>query len=57
MKASTVVTYVGLLVTFAYILKTSSKFYDVGFETYGPYLIFYAFLILTIILFPTIDTI
>ena len=46
------ITLLGVSLIFFYSLTQILKFYGVGEEVYGYYLIFYAFMILTILILP-----
>ena len=46
------ITLLGVSLIFFYSISQILKFYGVGEEVYGYYLIFYAFMILTILILP-----
>jgi hypothetical protein len=46
------ITLLGISLIFFYSISQILKFYGVGEEVYGYYLIFYAFMILTILILP-----
>jgi hypothetical protein len=46
------ITLLGLSLIFYYIITQTLKFYDIGEEVYGCYFIFYAFIILSILILP-----
>ena len=46
------ITLLGISLIFFYSVSQILKFYGVGEEVYGYYLIFYAFIILSILIFP-----
>jgi len=46
------ITLLGISLIFFYSLIQILKFYGVGEEVYGYYLIFYAFMLLSIIILP-----
>lgn len=46
------ITLFGLSIIFFYSLIQILKFYGVGEEVYGYYLIFYAFMLLSILILP-----
>jgi hypothetical protein len=46
------ITLLGLSLIFFYSISQILKFYGVGEEVYGYYLIFYAFMLLSILILP-----
>jgi len=46
------ITLLGVSLIFFYSISQILKFYGVGEEVYGYYLIFYAFMILSILILP-----
>jgi len=46
------ITLIGLSIVFFYSLTQILKFYGVGEEVYGYYLIFYAFMLLSVLILP-----
>lgn len=46
------ITLLGISLIFFYSLTQILKFYGVGEEVYGYYLIFYAFMLLSILILP-----
>ena len=46
------ITLLGISLIFFYSISQILKFYGVGEEVYGYYLIFYAFMILSILILP-----
>ena len=46
------ITLLGISLIFFYSVSQILKFYGVGEEVYGYYLIFYAFMILSILILP-----
>jgi hypothetical protein len=46
------ITLLGLSLIFFYSVSQILKFYGVGEEVYGYYLIFYAFMLLSILILP-----
>jgi hypothetical protein len=46
------ITLLGVSLIFFYSLTQILKFYGVGEEVYGYYLIFYAFILLSIVILP-----
>jgi hypothetical protein len=52
MSFSNIITILGVSTIFFYSIIQILKFYGVGEEVYGYYLIFYAFMIISIIILP-----
>jgi hypothetical protein len=50
--ATSNITLLGITLIFFYSLIQILKFYGLGEEVYGYYLIFYAFIILSIVILP-----
>jgi hypothetical protein len=46
------ITLLGISVIFFYSVSQILKFYGVGEEVYGYYLIFYAFMLLSVLILP-----
>jgi hypothetical protein len=46
------ITLLGISVIFFYSVSQILKFYGIGEEVYGYYLIFYAFMLLSILILP-----
>jgi hypothetical protein len=46
------ITLLGISLIFFYSVSQILKFYGIGEEVYGYYLIFYAFMLLSILIFP-----
>jgi hypothetical protein len=46
------ITLLGISLIFFYTISQILKFYGVGEEVYGYYLIFYAFMLLSILILP-----
>lgn len=57
MSFSNIITILGVSSIFFYSLIQILKFYGIGEEVYGYYLIFYAFMILSIIILPKEHTV
>jgi hypothetical protein len=47
-----VITLLGFSVIFFYSIIQILKFYGIGVDTYGVYMLFYAFIIMSIIILP-----
>jgi len=43
------ITTVGMIVVLSYVVKSILDFYGFGMKDYGPYLVFYAFLVLMLL--------
>jgi|688.fasta_scaffold2421898_2 hypothetical protein len=56
MSFGNIITILGVSSIFFYSLIQILKFYGIGEEVYGYYLIFYAFMILSIIILPNNDS-
>jgi hypothetical protein len=56
MSFGNIITILGVSAIFFYSLIQILKFYGIGEEVYGYYLIFYAFMILSIIILPNNDS-
>jgi hypothetical protein len=52
MNLSNIITLIGVSILFFYSIIQILKFYDVGIEVYGYYIIFYIFIIISIIILP-----
>lgn len=52
MNLTNIITLIGVSVLFFYSIIQILKFYDIGIEVYGYYLIFYIFIIISIIVLP-----
>jgi hypothetical protein len=52
MSFNNIITILGVSTIFFYSIIQILKFYGVGEEVYGYYLIFYAFMIISIIILP-----
>jgi hypothetical protein len=46
------ITLIGLSVVFFYSIIQILKFYGIGEDVYGVYLLFYAFLVISILILP-----
>jgi len=47
-----IITLVGISIIFFYSLTQIFKFYGIGEDVYGVYLLFYIFIILSIVILP-----
>lgn len=47
-----IITLIGFSIIFFYSLTQILKFYGIGDDVYGVYLLFYIFIIITIIILP-----
>jgi hypothetical protein len=52
MNLTNIITLIGVSILFFYSVIQILKFYDIGIEVYGYYLIFYIFIIVSIIVLP-----
>jgi hypothetical protein len=52
MKVSNIITILGVSVLLFYTIVTILKFYGIGENVYGIYLLFYIFIIFSIIVLP-----
>ena len=52
MKASQTITLIGVSVIFIYILVQLLTFYGIGSDSYGTYIAFYAFILLSVVILP-----
>lgn len=52
MKASQTITLIGVSVIFIYILVQLLTFYGIGSDSYGTYIVFYAFILLSVVILP-----
>jgi hypothetical protein len=55
MSASKTITIIGLSLIFLYIVTQILKFYGIGSDSYGIYLGFIAFMLLSMIVLPNSD--
>jgi hypothetical protein len=53
MKASNIITILGVSLLLFYTIITILKFYGISESVYGTYLLFYIFIILSILVLPT----
>lgn len=53
MSFSNIITILGISTIFFYSIIQVLKFYGIGEEVYGYYLIFYVFMIISIIILPS----
>ena len=53
MKASSIITILGVSLLLFYTIITILKFYGINESVYGTYLLFYIFLILSILVLPS----
>jgi hypothetical protein len=47
-----IITLIGLSIVFFYSMIQILKFYGIGEDVYGIYLLFYAFLVISILILP-----
>lgn len=52
MKFGSAITLLGVSSIFLYCLVQILKFYGIGYDTYGVYVMFYIFMIITIMILP-----
>jgi len=52
MKLSNSITLIGISFIFFYCITQILNFYGISISTYGIYLVFFAFIILTIVILP-----
>lgn len=52
MNLTNIITLIGVSILFFYSVIQILKFYDIGIEVYGYYIIFYIFIIISIIVLP-----
>jgi hypothetical protein len=55
MTAARIITIIGLSIIFFYTIIQILNFYGVGSNVYGTYLLFYASMILTMLVLPNSD--
>jgi uncharacterized membrane protein len=55
MSAARIITIIGLTIIFFYTIIQILKFYGVSSSVYGTYLLFYATMILSILILPNSD--
>lgn len=53
MKTSSIITILGVSLLLFYTIITILKFYGINESVYGTYLLFYIFIILSILVLPT----
>jgi len=53
MNFESTITLIGVSTIFIYCLIQILKFYGIGSETYGVYLMFYIFIIISMMILPT----
>ena len=53
MKTSSIITILGVSLLLFYTIVTILKFYGISESVYGTYLLFYIFLILSILVLPS----
>jgi hypothetical protein len=53
MKASNIITILGVSLLLFYTIITILKFYGISESVYGTYLLFYIFIIISILVLPT----
>jgi hypothetical protein len=53
MKASSIITILGVSIILFYTIITILNFYGIDESVYGTYLLFYIFIILSILVLPT----
>lgn len=56
MSFGNIITILGVSTIFFYSIIQVLKFYGIGEEVYGYYLIFYVFMIISIIILPNSDS-
>jgi hypothetical protein len=52
MNLTNIITLIGISTLFFYSIVQILNFYGVGFDVYGYYIIFYVFIIISIVILP-----
>lgn len=55
MSSSVIITIIGISVVFFYAIIKILNFYGFSYDVYGTYIVFYALMILSILILPNSD--
>ena len=53
MKLSQIITIIGISILFFYSLVQICNFYGISLSVYAPYMLFYIFIIISMVILPT----